>query len=95
MPIAPAVPAAPQKKQGPLIYTVVKAPEMMYRDDERLALYSGGVNMVHDKTTVVSKQLRAFLTKDDQTPNGGDGGTSLDHAFADGQVKVTQAGPGR
>jgi lipopolysaccharide export system protein LptA len=95
MPIAPATQAPLKKKQGPLIYTVVKAPEMLYRDDERLALYTGGVDMVHDKTTVASKQLRAFLTKDDQTQNGGDSGTSLDHAFADGNVKVTQAGTGR
>lgn len=88
-----------QSSQDPthrrLIYTVVKAPEMLYRDDDRVAVYTGGVDMVHDKTTVVSKELKAFLTKDDETQNGAGGGTSLDHAFANGNVKVTQAGSGR
>jgi lipopolysaccharide export system protein LptA len=69
---------------------------MVYRDDTRVAHYTGGVTLVHDKTTVESKELRAFLTKDGSNKAAGDnGGTSLDHAFADGDVKVTQAGSGR
>jgi lipopolysaccharide export system protein LptA len=81
----------------------VKAPEMFYQDDQRLAYYTGGVEMLHDKTTVVSNELRAFLTNDDSKPAGtsvdgkdsNDSGTSLDHAFADGNVRVTQTGAGR
>src|SRR6185312_7611016 len=88
-----------QSKPKPIIYTLVRAPEMVYRDDTRIAHYTGGVTLVHDKTTVESKELRAFLKKDDagnNKTNGSDsGGTSLDHAFADGDVKVTQAGSGR
>jgi lipopolysaccharide export system protein LptA len=91
----PPATAAQTKKEKPVVYTVVNAPEMLYRDDQRLADYTGGVEMVHDKTTVVSNELRAFLTKDDQNQTTGDTGTSLDHAFADGKVRVTQAGSGR
>ncbi|MFZ0592537.1 MAG: LptA/OstA family protein [Bryobacteraceae bacterium] len=92
--IAPA--QAPEKKAGPVIYTLVHAPELFYEDDQRLAHYEGGVVLVHDKTTVISNELRAFLTKENANKDGkGDSGTSLDHAFADGNVKVTQAGTGR
>lgn len=87
---------AAQSKPKPIIYTLVHAPEMVYRDDTRIAHYTGGVTLVHDKTTVESKELRAFLTKDEGNKASSDnGGTSLDHAFADGDVKVTQAGAGR
>jgi lipopolysaccharide export system protein LptA len=86
----------PQSQPKPIIYTLVHAPKMVYRDDTRVAHYTGGVTLVHDKTTVESKELRAFLTKDGSNKAAGDnGGTSLDHAFADGDVKVTQAGSGR
>src|SRR5581483_7297085 len=85
--------AGAESKPKPIIYTLVHAPQMVYRDDTRIAHYTGGVTLVHDKTTVESKELRAFLTKDDNNQAGGDNsGTSLDHAFADGNVKVTQGG---
>jgi lipopolysaccharide export system protein LptA len=94
--IAPTAQPPEEKKQGPVIYTLVHAPEMFYQDDERLAHYTGGVNLAHDKTTVKSNELRAFLTKDNTDKDGkSDSGTSLDHAFADGSVKVTQAGAAR
>jgi lipopolysaccharide export system protein LptA len=94
--VAPAPSPSPEKKPGPVIYTVVHAPELFYEDDQRLAHYVGGVDMVHDKTTVTSNQLRAFLTKDKTDPNGkSESGTSLDHAYADGNVKVIQAGTQR
>lgn len=89
---------APGKKNEATIFTVVHAPELFYRDDERLAHYTGGVTLVRDKMTVTSNELRAFLTKDDSTQNtnnNADAGTSLDHAFADGNVKVVQTTAGR
>jgi lipopolysaccharide export system protein LptA len=86
-----------KKKPGPVIYTVINAPDLLYNDDNRLAHYTGGVKMVRDKLTVTSKELRAFLTPADNSENGSkaDSGTSLDHAFADGNVKVTEASAGR
>jgi lipopolysaccharide export system protein LptA len=87
---------APKKKAGPPIFTIVKAPDMLYKDDDRLAYYTGGVSLVRDHMNVVSKELRAFLTNDDSSKDkSDDSGTSLDHAFADGNVKVVQLTGGR
>jgi lipopolysaccharide export system protein LptA len=69
------------------IFTVVRAPELTYRDDTREALYTGGVTLVRAKMTVTSKQMRAFLTPK-TAGNGGD--SSLDHAIADGDVTVME-----
>jgi lipopolysaccharide export system protein LptA len=85
---------AAKKKAGPPIFTVIRAPELFYRDDERLAHYTGGVKLVRDKMTVTSDELQAFLTKDNANKDA-DSGTSLDHAFADGDVKVVQMSAGR
>jgi lipopolysaccharide transport protein LptA len=68
------------------IFTIVHAPELFYRDDTRVADYTGGVKLVRDKTTVDSKELRAFLSP----KNPDSSNSSLDHAFADGNVKVVQ-----
>jgi lipopolysaccharide export system protein LptA len=90
--------SAPTGKNRVTIFTVVHAPELFYQDDQRLAHYRGGVSLVRDKMTVTSSELRAFLTKEDTGENGNndsDGGTSLDHALADGNVKVVQTTGGR
>jgi lipopolysaccharide export system protein LptA len=67
------------------VYTTVKAPDLLYRDDTRVALYSGGVTLLRNAMTVTSQELRAFLT-----PKTNDNSTdsSLDHAFADGDLMV-------
>ncbi|MFL6351762.1 MAG: LptA/OstA family protein [Bryobacteraceae bacterium] len=96
----PAGESAAQKKTPPAankadtapLFTVVHAPELWYHDDKRVAVYRGGVKLVRGTMTVKSKELRAFLTpksekKDDQS--------SLDHAFADGDVTIFQAKPDR
>jgi lipopolysaccharide export system protein LptA len=72
----------------PPIFTVVRAPDLSYRDDTRVALYTGGVQLVRDKMTVDAKQVRAFLTPNSGNDSNGD--SSLDHAFADGTVKVVE-----
>ena len=46
---------------------------------------SAGVNLQRDKMTVDSKELRAFLTP---KTNDNSNDSSLDHAFADGKVRV-------
>lgn len=77
----------------PPIYTVVHAPELTYRDDARIALYTGGAKLVRDKMTVTSKEIKAFLTPKTKD-NGSD--SSLDHALATGDVQVSQVvSPGR
>jgi lipopolysaccharide export system protein LptA len=73
---------------GPPIFTVIRAPELFYRDDTRIALYTGGVTLLRDKMTVSSKEIRAFLTPKTKD-NSND--SSLDHAIADGNVQISQA----
>jgi len=75
------------------VYTIVRAPDVFYRDDTRMALYTGGVKLTRDKMTVTSKQVQAFLSpKDEKNTNQ----SSLDHAFADGSVSIFEAvAPGR
>jgi lipopolysaccharide export system protein LptA len=74
----PAAPANP-------VYTTVKAPHLVYHDDSRVALYSGGVTLLRNAMVVNSDELRAFLTPktDDNSSD-----SSLDHAFADGALTV-------
>ena len=66
--------------------TVVHAPHLVYTDDTRLAVYTGGVDLVRANTHVTSKELRAFLAE-----SGAD--SRLDKAFADGAVVIVQKAP--
>jgi lipopolysaccharide export system protein LptA len=81
-----AGPAAP-------IFTTIYAPELLYRDDQRIAYYTGGVKLIRQKMTITSKELTAYLTpKTADTQND----SSLDHAFANGNVMVFDViGPSR
>ncbi len=77
---------APAGTNAP-VFTVVHAPSLVYTDNDRLATYTGGVELTHDKMTVDSKELKAFLTP---KSDGNKGDSSLDHAFAEGDVKVSE-----
>ena len=70
----------------PPIFTVVHAPELVYHDDARIALYKGGVKLTREKMTVTSDQLQAFLTP---KTNDNSDQSSLDHAIATGKVQVS------
>ncbi len=74
------------------VFTIVRAPELSYSDETRIALYTGGVKLVRDTMTVNSKELRAFLTPKSQKKNDE---SSLDHAIADGNVVVVEVKPDR
>ena len=54
--------AQPASAPANPVYTTVKAPNMVYHDDTRVALYSGGVVLLRNAMTVNSDELRAFLT---------------------------------
>ncbi len=71
---------------GPPIFTIVRAPELFYRDDTRIADYTGGVKLTREKMTVTAKELLAYLTP--KTDNNDDQ-SSLDHAFANGDVAIS------
>lgn len=81
-----------QESQPAPVFTIVRAPELFYRDDRRIALYTGPVKLTRDKMTVTAMQLEAFLTP--KTKDNSDQ-SSLDHAFADGDVTVVEVRPDR
>ncbi|HSP68820.1 MAG TPA: LPS export ABC transporter periplasmic protein LptC [Bryobacteraceae bacterium] len=67
-------PAAP-------VFTVVRAPDLVYTEQTRVALYQGGVALARPGLTVNSRELQAFLKP-------ADADSSLDKALADGGVKI-------
>ncbi len=82
---APASPSAPKKNSGGPVYTTVYAPKLAYRDDVRIAHYTGGVKLVRDKMTITSDDLQAYLSpKSDKSSDD----SSLDHAIATGKVTI-------
>jgi lipopolysaccharide export system protein LptA len=75
-------------KQSSRGFTIVKAPELVYDDDRKLAVYKDGAFLEQANMTVKAREIRAFLRDDSND-------SSLDHAFADGQVEIHQTAPGR
>jgi lipopolysaccharide export system protein LptA len=61
---------------------VVRAPDLLYTGDNRLAFYQGGATLTRPDLTVTGKEIHAYLSE-----AGAD--NSLDKALADGTVKIT------
>jgi lipopolysaccharide export system protein LptA len=72
----------------PATSTVVRAPHLSYTDDDRLAIYSGGVSLDHDQMHVTSTTLRANLADSNAD-------SRLERAFADGNVVIRWSNPPR
>jgi len=70
------------------IFTVVKAADLDYNDDTRLAHYTGGVTLERPDMTVKALDVHAYLRNDSDD-------SSLDHALADGNVEVHKKMPDR
>jgi lipopolysaccharide export system protein LptA len=70
------------------IFTVVRAPEMFYEDGPKLAIYYGGAVLKREGLVVDGREIRAYLRESE-------GGTSLDRALSDGDVKIVQTAPDR
>ena len=83
---APAAKTA--TNQGARVFTIVRAPELVYSDEQRIADYKDGVILDRPNMKVKAREIRAFLRN-----NSDD--SSLDHAFADGKVEIEQTAPGR
>jgi len=81
-------PKKPATKPAARVFTIVKAPELEYNDESRVALYKDGATLDRPDMKVKAKEIRAFLRDDSND-------SSLDHAFADGQVTIVQTAPGR
>ena len=78
----------PATKQAARVFTVVKAPELEYSDEERVANYKDGATLNRPDMKVKAREIKAFLRD-----NSND--SSLDHAFAEGQVEIDQSSQGR
>jgi lipopolysaccharide export system protein LptA len=68
------------------VYTVVRAPDLIYSDETRLAIYQGGAVMSRPDLTVTGREIRAFLKDADED-------SSLDKAYAEGAVKIDSTAP--
>jgi lipopolysaccharide export system protein LptA len=84
---APAAgPARPAADPAPAVFTLVTAPRMVYTDQDRLAHYSGGVQLTRAGLQMKAAELRSWLAEE-----GAD--NRLQKAFADGGVQIVQTGP--
>jgi lipopolysaccharide export system protein LptA len=73
---------APKTSTAPPVFTVVRAPHLMYTDETRIAVYTGGVQLERsDSMTVTGKEIKAYL-------NDADADSSLNKTVADGAVKI-------
>jgi lipopolysaccharide export system protein LptA len=81
----PAAATAPSKKKSPAapVLTVVRAPRLVYTEENRLALYSGGVVLKRPNLDVKGREIRAYLAQ-----AGGD--SRLERALADGSAEIVQ-----
>jgi lipopolysaccharide export system protein LptA len=70
------------------IFTLVRAPHMVYTDADRLAIYSGGVDFVRPNLTVKSASLKAYLNEKD---SGKD--SRVNKALGDGTVQIVEVSP--
>lgn len=83
------------------VFTIVKAPQMVYRDTERLAHYSGGSILVRPGLEVTAKAIRAWMSEEDPRKDqsgkraGDSAGGRVDKVFADGDVVIVQRTAGR
>jgi lipopolysaccharide export system protein LptA len=73
-----------KKKSAAPVLTKVYASHLVYTDQDRLALYSGGVRLERPELHLKSKQLHAWLADSKAD-------SQLEKAFADGAVEITGA----
>lgn len=73
----------PATKEAARVFTIVRAPELNYDDNRRLACYTGGAVLERPNMTVKGSEIQAFLRNDSND-------SSLDHAIADGKVEIHQ-----
>ena len=80
-----AAPPAEARATTP-VFTLVKAPHLVYTDEDRVAHYSGGVLLNRGGLQMKANDLRSWLAEE-----GAD--NRLQKAFGDGAVQIVQSGP--
>jgi lipopolysaccharide export system protein LptA len=73
-----------KKNDAAAVLTVVHAPHLVYTDGDRLAYYSGGVQLDRPDLHLKSKELHAWLADSKAD-------SQLEKAFADGTVEISGA----
>jgi lipopolysaccharide export system protein LptA len=73
-----------KKKTAAPVLTKVYAQHMVYTDQDRLAVYSGGVKLERPELHLKSKELHAWLADSKAD-------SQLEKAFADGAVEISGA----
>ena len=73
-----------KNKNASAVLTVVHAPHLTYTDTDRLAYYSGGVQLDRPELHLKSKELHAWLADSKAD-------SQLEKAFADGAVEISGA----
>jgi lipopolysaccharide export system protein LptA len=76
-----------KKKNAAPVLTEVRAPHLVYTEDDRLAIYTGGAALKRPNLQVKSRELRAFLADSDAD-------SRLEKAIADGAVQIMQQSKG-
>ena len=76
-----------KKKATTPVLTVVHAPHLVYTDDNRLAVYTGGASLARPNLQVKSKQIQAYLAEESAD-------SRLEKAYADGDVHIHQISQG-
>jgi lipopolysaccharide export system protein LptA len=74
---------APTTPLAAPVFTIVKAPHLVYTEENRLAHYTGGAVMTRPALQVKASDLQAFLSA-----SGSD--SRLDKAYAEGGVEIVQ-----
>ena len=80
--------AAPRNPKPAPVLTVIHAPRLRYTDQDRIAVYTGGVTLARPGLGVKSRELRAYLAE-------AGSGSRLDKAIADGAVEIVQSAADR
>ena len=79
---------AKAKEPEATAFTVVRAPHLVYTENDRLAHYNGGVSFERPGLTVQSAELKAWMNPKDSKED-----SKIHHAFADGKVEIVESTP--
>ncbi|HWQ54571.1 MAG TPA: LptA/OstA family protein [Bryobacteraceae bacterium] len=74
--------------KGAPLFTVVKAPKLVYTEADRLAHYTGGAALTRPGLQVKGAEIRARLAEQGAA-------SRIERADADGKVEIEMASPGR
>lgn len=85
---APQGGSSAAKQKGPPVFVVVESADLDYSEADRLARYTGGARLRRAALEVKAGQIRSYFRE-----AGAE--SSLDRAYADGQVEVVEQAPDR